>query len=201
MKSIFEDNLDKFFYGDTCVEDNPLPQEEDDKETVKNFSRQDHIKNFCVVAFSAVAISLSINTFSNAAASPTGAVKASVASTPSKIDDREKQNIVKKVNRLRVYYSFTQENVADLLNVSVSTISKLERGEHAPDPRTLNKLYDLISLSDYLKDRLNDKKFAMRQIFHVPSKLFDNMTAIAFSKSIGEEGLNELTSLLKRLYG
>ncbi len=58
-----------------------------------------------------------------------------------------------KLKLMRTKYGYSQEKVADLINVGRRTISDYERGISSPDPETiakLSKLYDVSS--DYLLD-------------------------------------------------
>lgn len=60
----------------------------------------------------------------------------------------------KKVKQLRKEQSMTQEHLADLLNVSRTTVVRYEKGECEPDIATLIKLADIFNISlDYLLGR------------------------------------------------
>lgn len=60
----------------------------------------------------------------------------------------------KKLKQLRKEQSMTQEHLADLLNVSRTTVVRYEKGECEPDIATLIKLADIFNISlDYLLGR------------------------------------------------
>jgi transcriptional regulator with XRE-family HTH domain len=95
----------------------------------------------------------------------------------------------------------SQEDLGNLLNISASTISKFERGEHSPDAANFAKYNKFLELADYLQKSLNGKKYAIRQLFSHKLSIFGDMTTVEYSREIGEEGLNEVISSFKRLYG
>lgn len=61
-----------------------------------------------------------------------------------------------KLKEIRKYYSLTQENLAEQLNVSRKTVSSWETGRNYPDIETLLKISNNYKVS--LNDLLNDDK-------------------------------------------
>ncbi|MCF6515347.1 helix-turn-helix domain-containing protein [Lactobacillus sp. S2-2] len=61
-----------------------------------------------------------------------------------------------KLKEIRKYYSLTQENLAEQLNVSRKTVSSWETGRNYPDIETLLKISNKYKVS--LNDLLNDDK-------------------------------------------
>ena len=58
-----------------------------------------------------------------------------------------------KLKLMRTKYGYSQDKVADLINVGRRTISDYERGISSPDPETIAKLAKLYDVSsDYLLD-------------------------------------------------
>ena len=71
-----------------------------------------------------------------------------------------------RLKLLRNEKNMTQKNLADLLNVSPSTIGMYERNQRDPDTATLRFLADYFSVSaDYLLDRTN-----YRQLYSVTAE-------------------------------
>ena len=205
MKTVFEDDLDSFFYGTTCVSESPVPLR-DAVGIVTNVTKKSIINRISrtavgLVGTVALAVGLSGNVGTQFNSGQKRHLSGARASNISQVDERTRSDLVYELLEIREIYNLSQDEVADLLNISKSTISKFERGEHAPDLKNYTKYLSFISLIEYLKDNLNDKKYAIRQILHQESKLFGGMNLIGFSKTIGEEGLNEVISLLKRQYG
>ena len=60
----------------------------------------------------------------------------------------------KRLREERMRMKFTQQNVADLLSISLNAYQKYEQGTRAPSLDTLVKLADLLNVStDYLLGR------------------------------------------------
>lgn len=58
------------------------------------------------------------------------------------------------LRQFRIQAGFSQQNVADILNVSRSTYTYYETGKTTPDPNTLNRIAQLlgVSLEDFFPD-------------------------------------------------
>ncbi|WP_455798953.1 helix-turn-helix domain-containing protein [Clostridium butyricum] len=64
----------------------------------------------------------------------------------------------KILNKLRKEQAITQDHLADLLNVSRTTIVRYEKGICEPDISTLVKIADIFNVSlDYLLGRTDNK--------------------------------------------
>ena len=62
-----------------------------------------------------------------------------------------------KLKSLRENKGLLQKELADILNISLSSISMYERGERQPDNETLKKISNYFNVSiDYLLDNKND---------------------------------------------
>jgi transcriptional regulator with XRE-family HTH domain len=204
INSVFDSNLDDFFYGDTCTTESPVPLQ-DQKRSIANINRRKEtkisLKAMVVAGFIGVTVALGVG---GIAATKVSRIKGITAFSSGKthlLDDRSKEELINVFVTFREDYRFTQDEVADLLGLSKSTISKFERGEHFPDARALKKYSDFISLLSYLKDKTSDRKFAIRQIFHLESKVFGGLNSFAFAKQVGENGLREVSSIIRRIYG
>lgn len=207
FKTVFDENLEDFFYAETCTI-NSFGYERTSKAGIFNFlSAKIRIP---LKAIGAMAFASTLFISSNSAGASLGLLhskyrylskKDLITAGPTKLDERGRLQLVKKLLKIREDFGLTQDDISGLLDVSKSTLSKLERGEHSPDATNLNKYISFLQLSEYLNDKLNGKKFAIRLLFKTKSPVFDGMNAIEFAHTIGEEGLNEVMYTFKRQYG
>lgn len=72
--------------------------------------------------------------------------------------DGKMKKLGKRLSELRKSFGFTQENVAEYLNVDQSLVSKIEKGERNIDVTSLEALADLYLVSVEGLTRQNDKK-------------------------------------------
>lgn len=72
--------------------------------------------------------------------------------------DGKMKRLGKRLSELRKSFGFTQENVAEYLNVDQSLVSKIEKGERNIDVTSLEALADLYLVSVEDLTRQNDKK-------------------------------------------
>jgi len=204
MRTAFESNLNDFFYGETCSSESPIPLKES-REVISNVPRNKFGKVFIKSRLVAgiIGASVALGSSGNVTTKFSRAKELSAHSTTKSyvLDDRTKEELIEVFLSIREAYRFTQNEVATLLGLSESTISKFERGEHSPDSRTLRKYTEFISLIDYLKVKTSDRKFAIRQLFHSESRVFGGLNSFEFSKKIGDDGFMEVSSVLRRLYG
>lgn len=62
--------------------------------------------------------------------------------------------LAKRIKLLRKQKGLTQKQLADLLDISASTVAMYETGRREPDTQTLNKFAELFGVSvDYLLGR------------------------------------------------
>lgn len=75
-----------------------------------------------------------------------------------------------KLKELRKKYGFTQQNIADKLNVQRTTITNYENGTSEPDIGALNKLADIFNVSiDFLLGRENVEPIKLnRNVVKIP---------------------------------
>lgn len=205
FKSVFEDDLSDFFYGETCT-DNLLGYSRSAEGVKANVSAAPKMRFANLVAGVALSGLMTLSSFAVGAGLKSsgdrvkqGAIAQSARM--SRLDERGRQELVKRLTKVREYFGLTQDDVANLININKSTLSKLERGEHFPDPANVIKYSTLLEMSYYLKEKLGNKKYAIRQLFTEKSRLFGGMTPIEFSSEIGDEGIKEVYSTFKRLYG
>lgn len=203
MRTAFEENLDSFFYGDTCVSELQVVNRVDGK-AYANVSKKSRI-GFSTKTIngilSAVVLTLAVSTAGVSLPSIKRANLKAESSRSHKLDERTKADLVVEVAELRERLGLTQQQLADLLNVSLSTISKFERSEHEPDASNMAKYQKFVQMVNYLDYKVGGRKFALRSLFHVESQVFDDMNVIDFAKAVGGEGLNEVYSQFKRIYG
>ncbi len=60
-----------------------------------------------------------------------------------------KKIIGKNIRKYRLRCGYTQEQLAEDLRLNSSSISKLERGEFAPEIETLQRIADILSVASY----------------------------------------------------
>jgi transcriptional regulator with XRE-family HTH domain len=74
-------------------------------------------------------------------------------------------NLGEKLKYLRKRHNWTQEQLAQHLNISRSQISKWENGELLPDIQSLQKLSNLYKVSvDFLIGKHTTKKELLREV-------------------------------------
>jgi transcriptional regulator with XRE-family HTH domain len=207
MKTAFEENLDSFLYGKTCTSDSHGYNREA-KGTKANVGHNAKVRVGKLAAGVAVAGVFFFTPNPAAyASSPSKLLDGqriateAITSKMMRVDERGRRELVAKLIKLREEFKLSQDEIASMLNISKSTISKLERGEHFPDQTNFAKYETLLSLADYLRERLHGRKYAIRELLHFGSKTFADMTPIKFAEKIGEEGIDEVYAIFKRQYG
>lgn len=202
FSTVFDENLDKFLYGETCTP-NSFGYKREGKGIILNSqSGKLKISGFAVSTLLMGTIFLTSSGFSTySTAYGREHLKPGYTSKVTKLDERGRQDLVKKITKFREDFKLSQDDLAKLLHLSTSTLSKLERGEHYPDATNLAKYNSFVDFSEYLNQKLNGKKYTIRQLFSTKSSIFGDMTPIEFSHAVGEEGLNEVIGSFKRLYG
>ena len=87
-------------------------------------------------------------------------------------------SIGKRISDLRKQYSYSQEYVADKVNVSRQAVSKWERGESLPDVTVLKQIADLfhVTVDSLLSDDQPQPAPAVR---HNRQRIFQLVTAIS----------------------
>ena len=99
----------------------------------------------------------------------------------------------KLLTELRKEKGVLQRDVADHLNMTVSTISNYEKGVHLPDLNTLIQLADYFDVStDYLLQRTNYKA-SLNTLSH---KLSDEYTVSDFVNTVVELDTQNTRALL-----
>lgn len=207
MKTAFEENLDSFLYGETCTsESHGYNREAKGTKLNVGYNSKVHIGKLAAGIAVAGVFLVTPNLRANAS-SPSTVLKnqriatESITSKAMRLDERGRRELVAKLLKLREEFSLSQEDIASLVNISKSTLSKLERGEHFPDQANYTKYETLLSLADYLRDKLHGRKYSIRQLLHFGSKTFADMTPIEFAEKVGEEGIDEVYAIFKRQYG
>lgn len=60
----------------------------------------------------------------------------------------------KRLREMRMFHHYTQQQLADLLNIALRSYQKYEQGEREPSYNTLIRLADILDVSiDYLLGR------------------------------------------------
>jgi len=73
---------------------------------------------------------------------------------------RENMKFPKRLKELRESRKMTQQELANVFNISRSAITKYENGERSPDPETLQKFAEFFNVSvDYLLGRTDNIHF------------------------------------------
>lgn len=206
FNTVFDKNLEDFFYADTCTE-NIVGYSRNDKKTTSNlWGRNVRLAAFalgaCLIT-GAVTSSKGVLGVSAKDALRAKDLHLSGGSSgrSTKVDERTRQELVRKILKIREDFNLSQEDLANLTGLNKFTISKFERGEHSPDLNSVNKYLKFLELADYLNTKLNNKKYAIRQLFAFESPIFDGMNPVEFAHTVGEEGLNEVIYSFKRQYG
>lgn len=206
FNTVFDQNLEDFFYGDTCTDETFGYSRTENAKGFNFISAKIKIPKIAFGALFASSVLLSATnslgvSLSDALRNGNMYVPLGITTRPSKLDERGRQDLVRKLSKVRDDFGLTQEDMAYLLGISKSTISKMERGEHSPDMNSLARYNAFLDLANYLNQNLNGKKYVIRQLFTSQSQVFDGMNPIEFAHTIGEEGLNEVIYTFKRQYG
>ena len=77
-----------------------------------------------------------------------------------------------RIKKLRKERKFTQQHLANLLNMDKSSISKYETGVALPEPPIIEKLSDIFNVSvDYLLGRTNNRKSSLIKGYYKNNKV------------------------------
>jgi transcriptional regulator with XRE-family HTH domain len=201
FNTVFDDKLDDFIYGKTCTA-NSYGHARQGKGIIANSAAARFTLSGLAIGtlLSTPMLLRSPNSLAQGFVS-IQKIKAGYAAKIDRLDDRTRQELARRVIRNRHDFKLSQEDLGHLLNISPSTISKFERGEHSPDFANLAKYNKFLELADYLQKSLNGKKYAIRQLFSHELSLFGDKTSIEYATILGDEGINEVISSFKRLYG
>lgn len=96
--------------------------------------------------------------------------------------------IANRLIKLRKENGYSQEQLADALNISRQAISKWERGEASPDTDNLIELAKLYGVSvDYLLglDLKEEKEDPIEEVFNEESKKKQNKFKVIFDSIVG----------------
>ena len=95
--------------------------------------------------------------------------------------DRDPAYIARQVKFLRQWHKLTQENVADMANLTTRTIEKIESGRHRPDEQTLRSLARAFQIDiSYFEKPTSDQEATQRsEIARAVRKTVVVPTAIA----------------------
>lgn len=98
-------------------------------------------------------------------------------------------NNLKKIRKSK---NLLQKDVANFLNIAVSTYSYWENGTYDIDNDSLNKLADYFNIStDYILGREDDN------IIHIPENLKDaNISLSVDIKKLTQEEINEISNYI-----
>lgn len=69
----------------------------------------------------------------------------------------------KKVKNLRIKYGYTQEQLAELLDIDDKHLSKIEHGVHLPTYKTLKKLSEVLNFNLQDMDTLSSEEHLVTQ--------------------------------------
>lgn len=99
-----------------------------------------------------------------------------------------------KITEVRLERKLTQPEVAEMINVTIETISRMERGVSFPSLKTIEKIstaldVPLKSFFDFDEFQAKDKSFE-REL----SKL------VAFLRTLGEEDIKKTLKILKVVF-
>jgi len=64
-----------------------------------------------------------------------------------------KKQLGKRLTELRKAKGLSQEKVAELIDISITSLSQIETGDHFPKPETLEKIADALKIN--VKDLFN----------------------------------------------
>ena len=77
-----------------------------------------------------------------------------------------------RIKKLRKERKFTQQHLANLLNMDKSSISKYETGVALPEPPIIEKLSDIFNVSvDYLLGRTDNRKSSLIKGYYKNNKV------------------------------
>jgi len=209
-KTLFESDLSEFFFAETCSENEEqivyarygegvvtnLPQE---PKALSGKARWLSLGAAVTAMF--FVTQTQTNMFSALSLQRNERSRIEATSAPPGILERQAKAIVDKLSESRSYFAINQQQLADLLGLSLSTVTKLEADRHLPSPATIRKISRGLELFGYLKSVLGDRKYTIREMFHSRYPVFGGMNAIEFAKDLGEDGLDEVYAVFKRQYG
>ncbi len=207
-KTVFESDLSEFFFGETCSENEQMVVYARYGEGVTtNLPENPGVISGKVrwlslgAAVTAIffATVVQTNMFTVMSRQKREPMRAEATHAPPGVGDG--RAIVDRLARARDYFALSQQELADLLGLSLSTITKLEASRHVPSASSVQKIARSLELFDYLKASLGDRKYSIRVLFHSASPTFGGMNAIEFAKDIGDDGLDEVYAVFKRQYG
>lgn len=75
--------------------------------------------------------------------------------------DSLKQKFGKRVKELRKSKGFTQEQVAEIVDIEPPNISKMEKGKHFPQPENIEKLANALGVN--VKELFDFEHFQQKQ--------------------------------------
>lgn len=106
--------------------------------------------------------------------------------------------LAKRIKLLRKQKGLTQKQLADLLDISASTVAMYETGRREPDTQTLNKFAELFGVSvDYLLGR---EKTDMERLEENLARLDPRIQqAYRSLQEMDEEDLNFTLELIKMI--
>jgi len=111
----------------------------------------------------------------------------------------ELKKLPKRLTNAREAFGLTQQQAANLIGVSLSTLQKTEAGEVSPNRETAFKYMDFIILEKILKKNLN-QAFLRRTILTIPSVLYGNLSAIDYAKKLFPNGMKPVLASFRKSY-
>lgn len=99
----------------------------------------------------------------------------------------------------RDYLFLTQEDIANITGISLSSVQKFEQMQVVPHEVTTEKYVNILELEALYKRVFKNKKYLMKTYLKTPLSIYGNKTPIGFAAS-RQNGLFELITTEKRIH-
>ncbi|QDK43197.1 hypothetical protein DOM21_17390 [Bacteriovorax stolpii] len=186
MNFLKTDDLD-FYYGNTCESSDELRS----KNYQSSFKKQDFNIRLKKEGYG-VKVDL-------------GGIKFAFSATsakPPKIKDRFVENWSERIQWIEGALGLTQPQLARILNISISTLQKIKSKQTIePTAQTKKQFLKLLSLLDFVFEKVEDRKFQARAILLRPSLALGNVSVIDYisENSSNGDSISEAEGILRRM--
>ncbi|OFZ52330.1 MAG: hypothetical protein A2381_13790 [Bdellovibrionales bacterium RIFOXYB1_FULL_37_110] len=106
----------------------------------------------------------------------------------------------KELKQIRQFFKFTQDDLAEILKVSKSTIQKIEYGDtKKPYDNTIERFEAILELKRTVSEKFKNKKYAIRALLNEKLTVFGEKSAIETLKNGDEETIFFVLATFKRM--